>query len=428
MGLFAELSLSGRPVLVVGGGAQALRKAQQFAREGACLTAASPSFIEGFETACAKILSQKYEAALLDGMFLVVAATDDRALNHRIVLEANARGILTMSVHQDSDAALHSMGNREFGGITAAVSTHGAYPALDAALLERWEACSSPLTDKLPALKRLREKIIHSHLGAEERRKLLKRLPAWEKETLDALACAVERGTLLIAVWHGTASEKAMRRRVFPFSREIGTHYPTAPVCEAFLSERMQEKLSSRGISIPLLGELLYLAETLGIARILLQPVLFAPGSYSQQIFACVREFSYLDISAGEPLVAGKTDAQELFCCLRREFPWDGQRIFVCHGFRPEWQKLLRRTLLPEEFLLSVKEELPVLRRDLPVQVIPLFLLLGHHTGRDLFDGENSVCIRLARNGYPVQKESTGLMELACVRRIFLNKIGRMFL
>ena len=426
MGLFAELSLSGKPVLVVGGGRQALRKAQRFAGEGACLTVVAPSFIEGFEAVRAKMFSQKYETALLDGMFLVVAATDDRALNHRIILEANARGLLTMSVHQDSDAALHSMGNREFGGITAAVSTHGAYPALDAALLERWEICSRPLTDKLPVLKRLREQIVRSSLRTEERQELLKRLPAWEKETLGALALAVERGKLLIAVWHGTASEEAMRSRVFPFSREIEAHYPPIPVCEAFLSEKMQAKLSARGISIPLLGELLHLADALGIAHILLQPILFAPGSYSRQVSAGVREFFHLDVRIGEPLVSGKTDAQELFCCLRREFPWDGQRIFACHGFGPEWQKLLCGALLPEETLLMVKEELPVLRRDLPVQVIPLFLLLGYHTGRDLFDGEDSVCVRLARNGYQVQKECTGLMELACVRRLFLNKIGGM--
>lgn len=428
MGLFAELSLSGKPVLVVGGGAQALRKARRFAQEGACLTAVSPSFTKGFETACDRILSQKYETSLLDGMFLVVAATDDRALNHRIVSEANARGILSMSVHQDSDAAVHSVGSREFGGITAAVSTHGAYPALDSALLERWETCSEPLTRKLPVLKVLRERIVFSSLEVGEKRELLKKLPAWEETALGALACAAGQGRLLIAVWHGTAREEAMRSWVFPFSREIEVQYPSHPVCEAFLSEKMRDKLSARGISVPLLGELLHLAEVLGIARILLQPVLLAPGNYSRQMLACAREFPHLDIVIGEPLVAGKTDAQELFCCLRKEFPGEGQKLFVCHGFEPEWQKLLRGALLPGEALLAAKEEPPVLRRDLPVQVIPLFLLLGAHTARDVFDGEGSVCARLAQNGYQVREERAGLMELACVRRFFLKKIRKVFL
>lgn len=428
MGLFAELSLSGKPVLVVGGGAQALRKARRFAQEGACLTAVSPSFTKGFETACDRMLYQKYETALLDGMFLVAAATDDRVLNRRIVSEANARGILTMSVHQDSDAVLHSVGSREFGGITAAVSTHGAYPALDSALLERWEACSEPLTRKLPALKVLRERIVFSSLEVGEKRELLKKLPAWEEKTLGALARAAGQGRLLIAVWHGTASEEAVRSWVFPFSREIEAYYPPVPVCEAFLSEKMRDKLSAGRISLPLPGELLHLAEALGISRILIQPVLFAPGSYSQQVLACVREFPHLDIVVGEPLIAGEPDARELFSLLRREFSGDGQRLFVCHGFESEWQGTLRGALSRGEALIAVKEEPPDLRRDLPVQVIPLFLLLGAHTARDVFDGEGSVCACLAQRGYQVREERAGLMELACVRRFFLKKIGKVFL
>lgn len=78
--------------------------------------------------------------------------------------------------------------------------------------------------------------------------------------------------------------------------------------------------------------------------------------------------------------------------------------------------------------MLFVKERLPVLEPNLPVRVVPLFLLVGFHTGRDLFDGEDSVCACLARQGYTVLQERRGLMERDSIHGLLCKKIEKVFL
>ena len=246
MGLLAELSLRGKRVLLIGGGKQALRKAKKLQKQGAFLTAVAPSFLEEFFTICDRVLTQSYDRSLIAGSFLVIAATDNPELNHQIVQDANEQGALSMSIQADENATVHSVGSREFEGITAAVSTHGVYPALDSLLLDCWQDSSSTLIKKLPVLGELRKKILSTSLSAEGKREILRSLPMWEERTLTGLIRATQQRMLLIPVWHGTASPQSMKTEVFPFSGEMETRFSPIPVCEAFLSGKMRDKLSDR--------------------------------------------------------------------------------------------------------------------------------------------------------------------------------------
>jgi uroporphyrin-III C-methyltransferase/precorrin-2 dehydrogenase/sirohydrochlorin ferrochelatase len=87
--------LQGRVVLVVGGGEVALRKARLLSDAGAQLRVVAPQIRSELSelAGTAGILLRGYETADLQGVVLVIAATDDEPLNARISAEAQALGI-----------------------------------------------------------------------------------------------------------------------------------------------------------------------------------------------------------------------------------------------------------------------------------------------------------------------------------------------
>lgn len=88
--------LQDRLVLVVGGGEVALRKARLLVEAGAVLRVVAPEIrdeLRELAGADAQLLQRGYQADDLDGVCLVIAASDDEALNARISAQAQARGI-----------------------------------------------------------------------------------------------------------------------------------------------------------------------------------------------------------------------------------------------------------------------------------------------------------------------------------------------
>ena len=86
------IDLSGKPAVVVGGGTIGLRRAAVLLEFGARVTVVSPSLVRPVEGLVH--VSRPYQPGDLEGAFLAIAATDDRAVNHAVFLEAKERGIL----------------------------------------------------------------------------------------------------------------------------------------------------------------------------------------------------------------------------------------------------------------------------------------------------------------------------------------------
>jgi siroheme synthase-like protein len=121
----ACLDLTGRACLVVGDGAMAREKVDGLAAAGSEVTL---------------IAAAEYRAAILDAVWLVVAATSDDELNRRIYADANARRIFcnVADVPELCSFILPALHRR--GPITVAVSTAGASPALAQWLRDRFAA------------------------------------------------------------------------------------------------------------------------------------------------------------------------------------------------------------------------------------------------------------------------------------------------
>ncbi len=137
------LKISGRKCVVVGGGGVARRKVRALLEHGASVEVISPDpcleLDKLAETGEIKVLRRHYQAGDLQGAFLAIAATDNRALNRQVVKEARDKAVL-VSVADDpenSDFILPSYVRR--GALTIAVSTGGVSPALARKIRSRLE-------------------------------------------------------------------------------------------------------------------------------------------------------------------------------------------------------------------------------------------------------------------------------------------------
>jgi len=128
------LNLEGKPCLVVGGGEVAVRKAAALIQCGAKVKVVAPEVSPQMErfVALGKVSVERrgYENGDLKGIFLVIAATDNPEVNHRVSQDARNLGIpvnVADSV-EASDFIVPSTMRR--GELVIAISTSGHSPAL----------------------------------------------------------------------------------------------------------------------------------------------------------------------------------------------------------------------------------------------------------------------------------------------------------
>lgn len=86
------VDLSGKQAVLVGGGAVSARRAEVLLRFGAEVTVIAPELHAPFPDGVTH-LSRPYAPGDLEGAFLAVAATDDRAVNRAVGEEARGKGI-----------------------------------------------------------------------------------------------------------------------------------------------------------------------------------------------------------------------------------------------------------------------------------------------------------------------------------------------
>lgn len=138
-----HLDIDNRPCLVVGGGEVGRRKALGLLDCGARVTVVSPKVTERLmalaEEGRVRLHLRPYRTEDLEGMFLVMGATDDEALNRRIHADAEARKVLCNIADRPAvcNFILPSVIRR--GELIVTVSTSGRSPAFAKHLRKRLE-------------------------------------------------------------------------------------------------------------------------------------------------------------------------------------------------------------------------------------------------------------------------------------------------
>jgi siroheme synthase-like protein len=130
------LNLTGRDVLLVGGGPVAAAKLRQLIAAGAQVRLVSPVISDEIEPHPDVIVERRpFAPSDLDGAWLVVAAATPE-VNRQVADEAEPRRIFVNAVDDPDNATAFLSGVVRRDGVTLAISTSGAAPALTALLRE----------------------------------------------------------------------------------------------------------------------------------------------------------------------------------------------------------------------------------------------------------------------------------------------------
>ncbi len=176
------LDLKGRNVLVAGGGDIAARKIDLLLRAGANVNVVAPVLCAALQQLNReeKILhlEERYdEQLLLQGITLVIAATDDEEVNREVSEDAQALGLPVNVVDQPQLCTFILPSIIDRSPVTVAISTGGASPVLGRILRAHLESLIPASYGKLAELaRRFREPVKQRFATISQRRRFWERM------------------------------------------------------------------------------------------------------------------------------------------------------------------------------------------------------------------------------------------------------------
>jgi len=190
------LKLLDRPCLVVGAGTIAAPKIDSLLRAGARLTVVSPRANPEVEIRAQAAEFDWHQRVFtesdLDGIFLVVTATDVKAVNHAVAEAARARQILCNSVDDPPDCDFFYPSVVRRGDLQIAISTAGKSPALAQRLREEVDAMlPADAGEWLDSLHETRTRMLQLIQPGDERKQALHLLA--RRERCDPASCPVQQ-------------------------------------------------------------------------------------------------------------------------------------------------------------------------------------------------------------------------------------------
>ena len=137
------LNMQGQLCVVIGGGEVAERKVQALLEAGAVVTLIAPECTDGLVamTSDSSVTwhQRTYEPGDLEGAFIAIAATDDRAVNETVTKEATERNTPLNVVDVTDLCTFIAPSVIHRGPVTLAISTGGMGPALARKLRQELE-------------------------------------------------------------------------------------------------------------------------------------------------------------------------------------------------------------------------------------------------------------------------------------------------
>ena len=170
----AFLKLTGRRVVVVGGGPVATSKLRGLLDVGAAVTVVAPEVTRDIIASRVPIHRRRFEPADLDDAWLVVAAAPP-AVNREVAEAAEPRQVFVNAVDDPTNASLYLGGVFRRSGVTVAISTDGQAPALAGLVRQALEALlPEPEVERWMATARVqRAAWMSENVPMERRRPLL---------------------------------------------------------------------------------------------------------------------------------------------------------------------------------------------------------------------------------------------------------------
>lgn len=174
-----NLDLEKMKITVIGGGAVAYRKVSNYLSFNKSVTVVAKSFIEEFDSIREQVtlIEDEYKQEYIEDSFIVVAATDNKEINHEIGVYCLNKGKLVNVVDDKelSNFTVPSYVRR--GDLLLSVSTGGNSPSLSKKIKkELEEKYDESYGEYIELLGKARAKILKENKDKVERRKQIKEL------------------------------------------------------------------------------------------------------------------------------------------------------------------------------------------------------------------------------------------------------------
>jgi uroporphyrin-III C-methyltransferase/precorrin-2 dehydrogenase/sirohydrochlorin ferrochelatase len=174
------LAVQKKHCLVVGGGEVAARKTDMLKRAGAAVTVVAPELVTSLsdlhDRGEIQYVAARFSAEQLDGMTVVIAATDDETVNRKVAEAAASRNIPVNVVDRPALCTFVFPSIIDRSPIVVAISSAGASPVLARHLRAKLETIIPASYGKLAELaRRFREKVKNKFRTTDDRRRF------WEK-------------------------------------------------------------------------------------------------------------------------------------------------------------------------------------------------------------------------------------------------------
>ena len=188
------VDMTERECLIVGGGNVAYRKVMVMLDFGAKVTVVAEDICEELRKLIAgdranngwfssdaadriTIIKRRFERKDCDGMEMVIAATDDNALNHEIAEYCKAKGIMVNAVDQKADCSFIFPSYIKEKNLVAAFSSSGNSPVLTQYLKGKEQEILTPFLGELNEyMGQIREKVIAEYHTEAERKRVFKEI------------------------------------------------------------------------------------------------------------------------------------------------------------------------------------------------------------------------------------------------------------
>lgn len=174
------LKLDQKSCLVVGGGIVAERKVRLLLRTGAAIAVLAPTVTEELQTqidaGSLNHFPQRYRSGFVNDYWLIIAATDDEKLNHRIAADADKAGKFCNVVDDNAASSFILPAIVDRSPVVIAIGTEGNAPVLAQQLKAQIEAWLPDRIDQLATQAgRWRELVKKRFATMRERRRFWQR-------------------------------------------------------------------------------------------------------------------------------------------------------------------------------------------------------------------------------------------------------------
>nr|WP_308656769.1 bifunctional precorrin-2 dehydrogenase/sirohydrochlorin ferrochelatase [uncultured Agathobacter sp.] len=178
------VDMTERECLIVGGGNVAYRKVMVMLDFGAKVTVVAEDICDELRKLTIDdtadrimFIKRRFERKDCDGMEMVIAATDDNALNHEIAEYCKAKGIMVNAVDQKADCSFIFPSYIKEKNLVAAFSSGGNSPVLTQYLKGKEKEILTPFLGELNEyMGQIREKVIAEYDTEAERKRVFKEI------------------------------------------------------------------------------------------------------------------------------------------------------------------------------------------------------------------------------------------------------------